>query len=87
MAKETYEQMQARLTKAFDLVCNKEDWRAEIQTFVSDPVLAAAGVSIEEVREAVIHFTATVPSFSRFWEGEGGYWVTAIGYRNGPAGS
>lgn len=84
MGSETYEVMQARLTKAFDLVCDHGDWKRPIDALVFDMDLDAVGLTVEDVREAVIHFTATVPvvrhpSFA-CWR------FTAIGYRAGPAG-
>lgn len=71
-------------------------WKGEISALVTDVELKHADVTIDQVREAVIHFTATVPSISReqisgrpwttYKPAKPGYWVRAAGYAAGPAG-
>lgn len=72
-------------------------WRDQIDALVTDSDLEAAGVTIEQVAEAVAHFTATDARIERFEcigsrqgesfaEPQPGYLVQAIGYRAGPAG-
>lgn len=74
----------ARLARAFDLVADQDDWKGEINATVSRADLEKHRVTLEDVREAVIHYTATVPGLS---ETTGGHHVvTAAGYRAGPAG-
>lgn len=75
-----------KLRQAFDLVAPKPDWKAPIDTFITDAQLAEAGVDLEAVREAVIHYTATVPTFSRVGFSPNGVKVEAAGYHAGPAG-
>lgn len=61
----------------FRLVANKDDWKAPISAFVP------ATISLEAVRDAVIHFTGTVPEFTMTQQG---WMVRATGYRCGPCG-
>jgi hypothetical protein len=70
-------------------------WRDRIATLVPQERLDAAGVTIDDVRESVIHFTATEPTITahtigqvgiRHYHGRPGYLVLAEGYRRGPAG-
>ncbi len=83
----------ARMAVAFSLVSPK-DWRAPIECRVSIAKLEEVGVTIEEVKEAIMYFTATSATarysdgtFLMHETGEGpGYSVTAKGYRAGPAG-
>jgi hypothetical protein len=82
----TYEENHERLTKAFNLVANKEDWRAAVNTFLADETLKTAGFDLAAVREAVVYFTGTMPTFKRAGFAPHGYAVTATGYRAGPAG-
>lgn len=60
----------------FKLVAAK-DWKAPIDAFIPE------GTSVDAVRDAVIHFTATVPTFTKL---SFGWHVQAQGYRAGPAG-
>lgn len=72
------------------------DWRAPIAVMVTDEQLSAAGVSIDDVIDAVAFFTACKAQVSReriaglpwvsFLEAKPGWLVIADGYRNGPAG-
>lgn len=66
------------LQRAFALVEDKDDWRGPI-----DATIRCDQVGI--VREAIIHFTATKPSFHST-EIPGQVRVVSAGYRNGPAG-
>jgi hypothetical protein len=94
-----------KLDAAFDLVCPEKTairdhgqsfgltWRDEIGQIVRDSELYAAGVTIGDVAEAVLFFTATTAKVTRYTIAasggkteEGGYLVTAKGYRSGPAG-
>lgn len=72
-------------------------WRDRIAAVVTDKELAEAGVSIEQVKEAIGFYTATVAEVTReriaagSWRtknkrSEMGYLVLAAGYRAGPAG-
>jgi len=59
-------------------------WKDAVEATVSASQLEEAGVSLEDVEQSVIFFTATVPTLD---EVEEGLWsVTADGYRMGPAG-
>ena len=71
----TYDEMQAKLTAAFNKVADKADWKRPI-----DAVIDRADRDI--VREAVIYFTATVPTFVDVGDKMR---VTSPGYRAGPA--
>jgi hypothetical protein len=74
----------------------KASWKDEIAELLTDDDLAAAGVTIEDVREAIVFYTATEAKITRetiggargehFDEGKPGYLVIAKGYRKGPAG-
>lgn len=78
------------LAAAFDLVCNKNDWKAPIDCIVKIPEASVK----ETISDAIEFFTATVAK----WELIGGdphgpiatrglWWrVRAEGYRRGPAG-
>jgi hypothetical protein len=83
MAAETYEAMQARLTKVFEMVEAKTHWKDPIDRTMDAAMFEAAGGEAA-FREAVTHFTATVPKFTYYPEGV--VRVTAKGYRAGPAG-
>lgn len=62
----------------FRLVQPASHWKDRI-----DAVLPS-GISLDQVRDAVVHFTGTVPSFTDL--GNGTTRVTAAGYRAGPCG-
>jgi hypothetical protein len=78
-----------RLKACFDLVKNADDWKAPISKSVSRVDLAVAGIGGTDeqvratIRDAVVHFTATVPYTADCGED---VYVHSIGYRNGPAG-
>jgi len=72
-----YEEAQARLTAAFEVVCEPGDWRAPIDAVIPP------GNSLPLIAEAIIHFTGTVPRFFRVGTT---YRVKAAGYREGPCG-
>lgn len=82
-----------RITRA---MVESRSWRDQISALVTDADLAAAGVTIEQVAEAVAHYTATSARITRqqiagragetFAEPLPGYLVLADGYRAGPAG-
>tara|TARA_R110002051_G_scaffold304084_1_gene373263 strand:- start:666 stop:896 length:231 start_codon:yes stop_codon:yes gene_type:complete len=67
------------LSKAFDSVCDPEDWKAPIRASVK-----YATHDFDLVKEAVEYFTATTVSFETGVSDE--LWVVADGYRMGPAG-
>lgn len=88
---------QAKMHAAFDLVKSKSDWKKPIAKVVAGFELAAAGVTIEDVKEAVAFFTATeadvVPTTVLAHHKDGmvcfeapAFLVNAAGYRAGPAG-
>lgn len=71
-------------------------WRDRIGAIVTGEALAKAGVTIDDVREAVIHYTATEPTITseriagtaldgHFAAEKPGYLVIAAGYSAGPA--
>jgi hypothetical protein len=86
MAAETYDEMQARMQKAFNLVAPASHWKDRIDATVRVRDLDAAGLRIDDVREAVVHFTATVPTITHHRFVPNAYKVDAAGYRAGPAG-
>lgn len=67
------------LKAAFNSVCDPDDWKAPIDAFVPIELLDR-----DLVERAIIHFTATTPTFAE--NGSGDVHVTAAGYREGPAG-
>jgi hypothetical protein len=80
---------------AFELVSPEKfgakDWRCAINAFVTISELRKAGVTIEDVAQAIAFMTATEASVSEPLgiagkPGELGYVVRAKGYRAGPAG-
>jgi hypothetical protein len=78
-----FDAAQARAKSLFDLVACKHDWKAPINGVLEDPAL------LGPVSEAVIHFTATVPTITPVMiKGRKTllYKVKAAGYRAGPAG-
>lgn len=52
--------MQSELTKAFDLVANKENWKLPVKAVL----LTETSPDIMAIRDAVIHFTGSVPTFT-----------------------
>ena len=82
-----YTTHQQRMATAFNLVANETDWKQPIAALVSDKMLRTSGLSIENVAEAVMYFTATIAKVTAAGTSDGsGYFVTAVGYRDGPAG-
>jgi hypothetical protein len=64
-------------------------WKDQIAAVVTDRELEAAGVTIEQVNDAIEFFTATTALTTREKIGTGaepGYLILADGYRAGPAG-
>jgi hypothetical protein len=86
---ESYEVMQARMQKAFNLVVNKEHWKLAVKAEVTSTQLEEAGLTIEEVVYSVGYFTGT-PATSKLlytspsMYGTKFYLVTAPGYYAGP---
>ena len=76
---------QTQLDHAFEAVANPSDWRApiDITLDVMGALEAAGGWAV--VREAIQHFTATVPTIV-YGLGARSARIRAIGYRAGPAG-
>lgn len=72
-----YDELTKVLKPLFDLVADKNDWKAPIRAIVP----ASADICL--IREAIIFYTATVPKFKVVNDG---YLVIADGYRAGPAG-
>jgi len=78
----------ARLTAAFNRVADAADWKAPI----SARIIIDSAEEKARIREAIIFFTATVPTFGSPWRPVDQpdecvwYHVRAIGYRMGPAG-
>ena len=68
---------QENLKKAFNKVCNPDDWKAPINAVILKK-------DLELTREAIIHFTATVPRVNEINATHAQ--VIASGYRMGPAG-
>jgi len=71
----------AILKGAFDVVADKEDWRAPIDAVV-DP--STCEYDADVIAHAIAFFTGTIAEF--FAQPCGEYSVRAIGYRGGPAG-
>jgi len=70
--------MFAQLDGAFNVIKNKEDWRAPIDVVVHKYAVDIVCASIE-------YFTATEPKKTLMLE-SGNYRITSEGYRMGPAG-
>ncbi|MEE8536895.1 MAG: hypothetical protein V3S71_02735 [Acidobacteriota bacterium] len=66
------------LSAAFDAVACPEDWRAPIEARLPAPL------DPELVTAAVEFYTSTTPTFLPLSNGE--TWISARGYRDGPAG-
>jgi hypothetical protein len=79
------ENSQAKMKKAFALVADPRDWRAKIDTILTSKKLEKAGLTVEDVKQAVRHFTGTEAKVVVGYYSHN-YTVTAIGYRNGPCG-
>jgi len=69
---------QEQLDRAFDMVIPSTHWKDKINAVISQPF------DQNLIKEAVIHFTATVPTFTELKNGT--VRVKALGYWNGPAG-
>ena len=69
------------MSKVFDRVADANDWRAPIDYIIEAELRS-------EVEAAVIHYTATVPTFTDVQPHNGVRMVRvqAVGYRAGPAG-
>lgn len=52
----------ATLQVAFNLVADAEDWRNPIMTTLDEAVMAGAGVTIDDVKDAIEHYTTRRPS-------------------------
>lgn len=64
-----------QLAEAFEWVCNKKNWKLPINKRVQ-----LTEDKIDLVREAVIYFTGSVPTFAKVDRSM--YKVTAAGYYN-----
>ncbi len=79
-----------------EAAASRHSWRDEIAALVLDSDLVAAGVTTDDIREAVAYYTATEATITterigglshvHFLEAVPGYFVRAKGYRAGPAG-
>ncbi len=78
----TMEHAEPELDAAFKRVQNQDDWRAPIDTTIQ--VKDANKAYQELVIEAIMFYTATKATITHV-QGDL-YQVTAVGYRNGPAG-
>lgn len=74
---------QDKLRAAFDLVADPVDWKGPIDAVVTDDELEAFDLTADDVRDAVVHYTAVVPYVQK---ARNGLLVRCIGYRQGPAG-
>lgn len=74
----------AKMAAAFDIVEPAGDWRDPIFAATSHAACAAAGLTLADVLESVEYFTATVAEVTE--DDFGLVTVSAVGYRNGPAG-
>lgn len=72
------------LHRAFDMVCDPEDWKAPIAAEVTLPEVDDGAI----IAQAIAHFTATRPTVRLVGQNADGYRLsfTADGYRMGPAG-
>ena len=66
-------------TVFFEQIANKKDWKKPINA-----VIVAASKAL--VEEAIIHFTATIPTFEPVKNRPSYLRVRSEGYRMGPAG-
>lgn len=79
------------MQKAFALVCpsawGKGDWEGAVSAVLTNADLAAVGVTLQDVVEAVLFMTATEATVrrSQMLNGELAYIIQAAGYRAGPA--
>lgn len=76
------------LRVTFDLLANPDDWKAPVRRAVDLADLNAAGATLLTIFEAVLHYTATVPTCRAIQDEQGelvGYYVQADGYRAGAA--
>lgn len=80
---ESFGQLTVRLRPAFDAVTDPKDWRGPIDCVLSPERLEALGGQTT-IREAIVHYTSTLPRFEL--RSDGALRVIADGYRNGPAG-
>lgn len=89
------ERLVAQMPQHAEVLANVT-WKDAICALVTDEDMVVAGVTIEQVRDAVVFYTATVPRidrhqiagtpWARFETPKPGYLVRADGYRMGPAG-
>lgn len=75
---------QEELKAAFEIVENQDHWKGKINTWVPETA------DIDLISEAIIHFTATVPTITPKAKvinkkSVKGYKVVAAGYWGGPA--
>ena len=87
-ASSSFSDHHAKMVAAFDIVSPAKDWRDPIMMSGSqkafDYVCAHHGVTLADVLESVEYFTATVATVTE--DDYGLVTVSAVGYRNGPAG-
>ena len=72
----------------FNLVCNQDDWRADINAIVELPEDREFKEFFDNIFESIEFFTAVPPSKLTLNHLRNNvYSLQGIGYRNGPAGS
>lgn len=72
----TQKYSQDQLKMAFENVQNKEHWKNPIDCVIDNP----GDENLECLREAIIHFTGSAPTFNRILIDGGKIHVTAAGY-------
>lgn len=68
----------AQLREVFELVCGRENWKAEIDATVGCPVNVTEPIFVEMIQDAVIFFTGSIPTVIKNDAGE--FKVRAVGY-------
>jgi hypothetical protein len=71
---------------AWELVCPVTHWKDPVNAVVTAKQMRAAGVTMQDIADAVDFYTATRARFKLVSSLEPAYVVTAKGYRAGPAG-
>ncbi len=75
--------MVEQMKRVFELVEDKKHWKNPIAKVIDLSTKEFSGISLGMIEEAVEFFTATYPTFTEM--GGRKYFVTAVGYFNGPA--
>jgi len=78
----------ADLEVYFNLVCNEDDWRADINAIVELPEDREFKEFFDHIFESIEFFTAVTPANLTLKHlRDNVYSLNGIGYRNGPAGT